>query len=71
MPKEIVVAAMESCPCRQTYECGCPTCLINRDILCDTIHPCEVFPPDCPLFENEYLIKRRNKNDVQSKTNDP
>lgn len=56
--KEVVVAKPEECPFRQddhlaydTYQCSLPQCC-----QCDDY---EKFPLDCPLFENDYLIKRR------------
>jgi hypothetical protein len=53
--KEIIVTKPDDCPFRH-YECACHTCELN-DKICNGNN----FPPDCPLFENDYLIKRRSE----------
>lgn len=52
--KELIVTKPDNCPLREEDFAVC-----GLDLMID----CRVeFPPDCPLFENDYLIKRRIEN---------
>lgn len=59
--REVVVTTPEECPFRY-YVDGAGWCIcgyvghIDHNVLCDHDYD---FSPDCPLFENDYLIKRR------------
>lgn len=63
MAKEIIVTKPSECP----FQCYNP---LNWDgVDCNLrANSCnskaDKFPPDCPLFENDYLIKRRTNNGV-------
>jgi hypothetical protein len=55
--KEIIVVEPDDCPFREYHEDG-HECNISG-IWCGFS---DRFPPDCPLFENDYLIRRRIEN---------
>jgi len=56
--KEIVVAGPIRCPFRFFDETMWWCNIINDGVIADCPNDSE-FPPGCPLFENDYLIKRR------------
>ena len=56
--KAIAVTKPSECPFNESE---CFSCVINEHSPCD---PFESFPPDCPLFENDYVIKRRSEDGV-------
>lgn len=56
---EKITTSPENCPFRQ--EDWSDDFVGNECRLTEKFcHECDKFPPDCPLFENDYLIKRRN-----------
>lgn len=66
MNKEIIVTKPDDCPFRHDYdlEYGEYDCCLPIKSFCnDNIN----FPPDCPLFENDYIVKRRVNNDNTKK----
>lgn len=55
--KEVIVT--------EPLDCSFRYCTDAEDICTIASVGCEnsfSFPPDCPLFENDYLIKRRSEN---------
>ena len=56
--KKIIVTKPSECPFRRKNLGGRYCGLTKKD--CDELSFTN-FPPDCPLFENDYIIKRRSE----------
>lgn len=58
--KKIIVTKPSECPLKPSFwlavKCELLTCLNCFDN--------NKFPPDCPLFENDYIVKRRSEDGV-------
>lgn len=55
--KEIIVTKPSECP---FHDDEYQACNLEPALKCDEYENVIKFPPDCPLFENDYIVKRRS-----------
>ena len=56
--KEIIVTEPSECPFLYDGYCAIPDSISKKVIICNDDNN---FPSDCPLFENDCLIKRKRR----------